>query len=72
MTTKQLIKKIAQQLVNDGMTPENVFSEDIYEKVNLLLEKENFFFELEDEITEICMSEEKIKDRNFDYFGNKF
>lgn len=72
MTTKQLIKKIAQQLVNDGMTPENVFSGDIYEKVNLLLEKENFFFDLEDEITEICMSEEKIKDRNFDYFGNKF
>lgn len=71
MTTKQLIKKIASELLEDGITPTNLFNDDLYERVNFILEKENFFTELEDEMIDQFQNEVMLKERNRDYFGNR-
>lgn len=71
MTTKQLIKKIAGELLESGVTPTNLFNDDLYERVNYILEKENFFTDLEDEMINQFQNESRLQERNRDYFGNR-
>lgn len=71
MTTKQLIKKIASELLESGVTPTNLFNDDLYERVNYILEKENFFTDLEDEMINQFQNESRLQERNRDYFGNR-
>lgn len=68
MTVKELLKRIAADLIDDGVTPTTLFNDDIYERVNYLLEKEKFYDLLEKEVINQFQNDDYLKEKYKELF----